>query len=783
MRLVYIALGWAIGIILANSTFAITPSTWIVLSAGMIVLSWVVWRNHRQRLTALIVLAFALGGLRMALYPRTSQVAAYNNLGGLTIEGIVMAAPDVRDDRIQLQVASETVFFSGETFTTSGTVLVIAPRTVDATYGDRISATGRLTTPGEYDTFSYADFLARSGVFSIMRNSSIEVISQGHGSPIYASLLDLRLRCAAIIARHLPEPQAGLLTGILLGDERGIAPELADAFSTAGASHVVAISGFNMVIVSGVVMGALERLRAPRRLAAVLGLTIIALYTIFVGANAAVVRAAIMASLLVIANVIQRKTYVPASLAFVALVMSAANPTILWDLSFQLSFFATLGLALFADPFKTRFDAWMLRLFPEPFAVTVGGFLTEPLVVTAAALITTLPLTLVYFSRASLVVFPVNLLIIPVQAMLFMLGMMAVGLGFVAPVMAQLVFWICLVLLSWTIGVVRVFAALPFAQVVYSVDPRLVFIFFSVIIVGGIMQATQPTWWQRIMTLVRRRIVVVTALLCGLAIFVLTLAGVLSRPDGQLHVWFLNQGHSNAVLMQTPGGAHILVDGGRFPSRLLTALGDRLPFYDQQIEVLFITQPDEFQYGALPSLLSRYQTGVVLTNGQTNFGDAFTDLETALAERQVLPVTAGYTVDFGDGVSVEVLHPQTIPEAGVPMTDHTLTLRVRYGEVSFLLTSQLNSQGQASLLDAGEWPLATVMQLPGQGTRFGLNERFLNAAQPSLVVLQSDPANQRGDPDGDVLNMLGETPLLRTDQGGTVHLWTDGRALWTVQER
>lgn len=785
MRLVYITLAWAAGIALANSNVSLTLTTWLLLSMGMIVVCFAIWRAPGYRIPAVVVAAFALGGLRMTIMPTTSAIAAYNAVGGLTVEGVVSAPPDVRDDYILLRMDVESVFFAGHTTPTSGLVMVRAPRLTgqQIKYGDRISATGRLITPAEYDTFSYADYLARSGVFSIMRDASIEVVSSGHGSPFFAAITDLRERSREMINHYLPQPSAGLLTGILLGDESGISPQLADDFSAAGAAHIVAISGFNMVIVSSVITRSLRLARVRPRPSALIGILVISVYTVFVGANAAVVRAAIMASLVVIAEATRRKTYLPASLAFVALAMSAQNPTVLYDLSFQLSFVATLGLALFADPLQERFDALMMRLFPEPFAVSVSGILAEPLVVTTATLITTTPLIVLYFNRVSLVVFPVNLLAVPVQTALFIVGVFAIFIAFVAPIVAQVAFWFCLALLTWTIGVVRLFAALPFAQLEVSIDPRLVFTFFLTIIGGAIMAATQPEWWSQFRVVLRRRAIVFSAGFAALITAMLVFAVNASRPDGLLHIYFLDIGHSDTVLMQTPGGAQMLVNGGRFPSRLLTAIGDRLPFNDQEIEIMVITQPDEFHFTAIPSVLARYDTGLILTNGQANLGDAYTTLQSALADREVLTVTAGYTLDMDDGVSVEVLYPGRIADIGEPMGDHTLTLRVRYGDISFLLASQLNQTGQNALIDAGAWPLATVMQLPAQGTLRSLSERFLEAVQPSVIVLQSDPANLRGDPDPDVLSMLGDVPLFRTDQGGTVHFWTDGSALWAVQER
>ncbi len=655
-----------------------------------------------------------------------------------------------------------------------------APRLLEARIGDQVSATGLLIAPGESDTFSYADYLARAGVFSIMRDASVEVL--GHSPSLLGSLSDLKARAAQFIVQALPEPQASLLTGILLGNARGIAPAVEEAFQRVGVAHVIAISGFNMAILSGVVMGFLETLRLPTRRAALIGIGVIALYSLFVGANPSVLRAAIMSSLLVIGTAMRRKTYVPASLALAAVLMSALNPTLLWDIGFQLSFFATLGLALFADPLSLLSDRLLARLAPASLAQPLGSLLVEPAAVTLAAQITTLPLTMVYFSRLSLVSLLANLLVLPVQAWLLVLGILAVLLAFVLPAVAQVLFWFDLVLLSWTIGVVRLFARLPFADVELHIDPRLVAAFFIVLLGAAMLHATQPAWALRLARAIRQRSVTSAALFAGASTLLLSAAVLFSRPDHMLHLWLLDLGHSNAVLMQSPGGAQILVDGGRFPSRLLTALGDRMPFYDREIEVLMLTQPDENDTGALSAVLNRYDVGLVLSNGQPNLSPAFSDLETQWAGLPQVKARAGYHLDMNDGLTLEVLHPTDEPGLDDSLNAKPLVTRLRYGAVSFLLTGDLSVAGQQSLLENGQWPQATVLQLPQHGGAETLDAAFLRAVQPQLALVEADPANRLGDPDPDTLAMLDDTPVYRTDKSGTLHLWTDGVQLWLQAE-
>jgi len=778
MRLVLLTTGWVIGIVLAGLFPQIDILIWAVGLAFALVISVVAVRFPTRRWFAIALVALMLGGIRQTFQPQTSDIAQYNGNNG-TVEGIVIDEPDVRDDRIQLRVQADSIFTNNETIATSGQVLVETFVLTDVAYGDRIRATGSLITPAEWDTFSYADYLGRQGVFTIMPFSAVEVTDSGYGHPLIATLLDLKHAVQAQIARALPEPQAGLLTGILLGNERGISPSLADDFSRVGASHVIAISGFNMVIISALIMRILQQAFGERsRIALIMGIGIIAVYTLFVGASAAVVRAAIMSALLVIAEYLDRKTYVPASLALVALILSVFDPAILQDVGFQLSFLAVLGLALFADPLSKQFQKFLEKRLPHKWAMTLHAFLNEPLIVSLAAQITTLPLIVMYFGRLSLTAIIVNVLIVPIQSYVLIFGMLAVGISIITPVIGNLIYWLDMVFLSWTIFIVRLYAQFTLADVAINFDPRIIQAGYILFFGGTMITAARPPLWLRIEQFIRRQTVLVTVAIIGIATGILMLAMALSRPDGQLHVWMLDLGHSNAVFVQTPGGAQMLVDGGRFPSRLLTAIGDRMPYYDRDIEVLAVTHPDEFDLSALNSVLDRYNIGVALWNGQPNRTDTWVEIQNRLANTDMVQVKAGYEITLDDGVVVEVLHPQVEPQIFDDLGDHVMVLRIVYGEVSILLTSDLTREGQSAMLDAGISPTASVLQVPQHATFNALDDEWLTLAQPQVTLIQSDRANRRGDPDADTLAMLGDIPIFRTDELGTIHLSSDGTEIW-----
>ncbi|MDQ7033814.1 MAG: ComEC/Rec2 family competence protein, partial [Anaerolineae bacterium] len=165
MRLVYIALGWVSGIILAATYSAFIPLFWLSGLGVMVLVTGMGWGARRGWYLLALVALFA-GGYRYQFVQQTSDLAQYNTVGAATIIGDIVHEPDIRDDRIQLRVRAESINLGIETHPTDGLLLVNVPRIADVRYGDRVRITGRLNTPATYDTFSYADFLARESVFT-----------------------------------------------------------------------------------------------------------------------------------------------------------------------------------------------------------------------------------------------------------------------------------------------------------------------------------------------------------------------------------------------------------------------------------------------------------------------------------------------------------------------------------------------------------------------------------------------------------------------------------------
>ena len=290
------------------------------------------WRT--VLLIGVALTAFGLGSWRsQAADPvrvGATSVATLVDGNGHELLGTVVDDPRPREDRLQLVLGDLATARDGAVHGLVDRLLVWMPRGVDAGAGDRMLVTSRIELAEDFDGFAYREFLARQGIAAIARADAAEVVGEASGPA--AVLASLRSTLLGGLNDLVPEPEAGVRSAI--------APEINDAFATAGLTHVVAISGWNIAIVAALVAAAVRPLaRRPggRWTTAALAALTVGGYVLLTGASPSVVRAALMAVAMLVARLGGSRAHATSALALAALVMLLAAPPVLWDVGFQLS--------------------------------------------------------------------------------------------------------------------------------------------------------------------------------------------------------------------------------------------------------------------------------------------------------------------------------------------------------------------------------------------------------------------------------------------------------------
>lgn len=433
---------------------------WFACALGLaaLALGWI----EREKLFALIVPAlacfsFALGVARMDASLLSGDPILNERIGStVVLEGRVSGEPDARETSTLVTIRVHALTAS-TSIPVSASVRASLPAHTLVRYGDEVTVSGRLEAPEPFDTgagrqFDYPEYLAVQGIGYRIGFARLDTHGNS-GNPLIAAVYGLKQRFIAGIRATLPEPEAGLASGITVGDKRSIGPELSAAFQRDSLIHVVVLSGYNITIVISAIVALLAR--APRAAQFGGSIGVVVFFILISGGAASATRAGLMALIAVFARATHRTYLGTRALAAAAFAMVMWNPlTLAFDPGFQLSALATLGLVLFSPIFHKLFARVPERLGAR-----------EILASTCATQLMVLPLLLYQNGTLSLVALPANLLVLaPVPfAMLFsFIG--AVG-GMLFGTLAAPLALPAYALLAYIVAVAQAFAALPFAAV------------------------------------------------------------------------------------------------------------------------------------------------------------------------------------------------------------------------------------------------------------------------------------------------------------------------------
>ena len=563
------------------------------------------WRRLAPLPLTLLLAVIALGALRMSWEqrpPGTHDLVTYHSAGVVEVVGTITSDPEQRDRDMRARVHVETLKVkadaSGLVRQVRGAMLVNLPIGTDWRYGERVNLVGNLETPSETPDFSYRSYLLHQGIRSVMSFPRVQLLEGRGGNFILASAYAIRRKAYQTANLLWPQPEGALLSGILLGLDGDLPMDLQRAYQVTGTAHIIAISGFNISILAGLLL-MLFRRGFSKYTAAGLTLASLVFYSALVGAQPPVLRAALMGALALGGQLIGRRQTGLNSLGFAAAFFTLFNPYLLWDASFQLSFMATLGLVLFAGEMQEKFEGWLGRRLSARTARRVAEPVAEYFLVTFAAQLTTLPILAWHFRRISLSALLANPLVLPVQPALMVLGGLALLAGMVWLPLGRLLALLTFPLAAYTDRMVTLLARLPGGSLaVGDFSGWLVALFYAVLLMLALGVARLPSlmrWLRPGLTLG----------VMGLAA-TMVWAGVLHGPDARLHLILLPGQDEAAVFLQAPGGETLLINGGADSSTVGSLLGLRISPLDRRVDGLLLSARRSASVQALPRLLERF---------------------------------------------------------------------------------------------------------------------------------------------------------------------------------
>ncbi len=692
------------------------------------------WPGGARRLAVAAALVFVTGGLlaagRVAAMERGPLARLAAEEDAAEVSAVVVAEPE--QTRTGSWVIVRVTEVAGAP-ARSRALLRIGEGS-DPAYGERITLRAAAQILEED---GFGAYLRRLGVgVQLTARSPIERVD-GPG-PLIATTNEIRARMRAAAGRYLPVDDAALLTGLVTGDTAGQSPEREDRFEDAGLSHLVAVSGSNVALILAGVLGLAGALGIGARGRRWAAIAAVMWFVVLVRAEPSVLRAAVMAVLVLFAGLRGRGTDRRHTLGVAALLLLLADPLLAGRLGFALSVGATAGVLVLGPIVAERLRG------PQPVRRLIGASVGAQ--VGVAPVLLTLP------DGLALASVPANLVAVPAAAV-------ASAIGVAVALLAQVSIGVAAAtaLLAWP--ALRIIDG---AAALFAAGPRLTAAGATLPVVAILAAAV----------IGRRRAPRLAVASVVITVAIAAVPGLLP-PTGAtaLTVTVLDVGQGDAVLVEAPtaGGetARLLVDGGPEPGALPHLRARRV----RHLDAVALTHAHADHSDGLPSVLAALDVGTLLVGPRPLPPDATDSVrETYAAARgravPIVPVAAGASFSLG-AARVDVLSPPAAAALGEGPNDESLVLRVATTAGVALLPGDAELAAQEFLLRTPERLRVDFLKVPHHGGDTNA-AGFLAATAPEAAVVSAGADNSYGHPAPEVLEALGGTALWRTDLHGTV---------------
>ena len=690
--------------------------------------------------------------------------------------GILSRSPGREIDRDVLGLKVDTVSLRGEEKSLEGTIRVAVPCPADSRQrlklraGDRVRVSARLSPFKTFDNpggFSYDAYLRTQNIHRSASTKTPLLVAKIRDGPRFSpAALFSRIRTA--LQRKLEtefrtgdgriSPEGAVLEALLLGEDGRLSPDTIQTLQETGLYHLFAISGGHIAIIAFLLFSLLRlagvRLRASY---AVLAAFLVA-YSLLVEASPSVLRATLMTFSLLVGKLLWKDVHVLNMIAASALILLLINPSSLFDVGFQLTYAATTTIILFCPR--------MLNRLPRlPLGIGEMGALS------AASLLGVMPIVVRSFNRVTFSSFFLNFAAIPLTGLIMGLGYVYLPLSFLAPAPSRLLARLLGFLVTFFDQVSHLLDAFPFLS--YRVPTPRPWIVAGYAVFLGLLVPQ-----------LRSKALRAASVLGFAAFFVLLVTYPFPSFSKDLRITMIDVNQGDSLLVEFPGRAKMLVDGGGFPDSLFD-VGEKVvsPVLwrkgIKRIDALVLTHPHPDHLNGLVSVAANFRVGEFWESYPPRDNPRFERLLSNLGPRTLRRrVFRGFRCSFG-GALVEALHPQAGEDPAEPGNDESLVLRISFGEVSILLAADIERGAEREILEAADDASAEVLKSPHHGSSSSSSAPFLEGVGPSLVLVSCGEGNLFGFPHGDVLERSERigARVFRTDLHGSVEVATDGRTV------
>jgi competence protein ComEC len=751
--------------------FAIIPIQILVYSTILLLFGTIFLLKLRQKPLYLIIFLIYIFGIfayqnSMAL--PNNDILHFAQDKYVQVTGSVADEPSNSGEYVKFTLKAEDIRIRGQNYQVCGNVCVyIKDKEISVDYGNKVSVSGKLSkisSTSNSGIASFEDIMSKKRIYCqiFAPNSGLKILSKSIGNPIKYISIIIKNKLLSVIQNTMQEPYSSLLGSIVFGSQASpLSSELQENYRTAGVIHLLVVSGTQVSIILSVFLALCKFLGLAQSARLIVVSFASLMFTIMVGAGPSIIRAAVMSEAALLADSIERANNFYNSMAISVLALLIMDPLNLYDIGFQLSFMATWALFHIAPVIGEKLSAYALPLIARAASVAI------------APTIATTPIILYNFGQVSFVSVLSNFMIIPWVEITVVLGFISTIAGLISLPMSWLINNTLTLILALLNAIVNFFASLPFACRYFAPPGLLAIIIYYIIIVAMVEKIKQKAK-------IRLNLIILFAVL------IIGSFGF-SHAASDLTITFIDVGQGDSILVESPSGQKMLIDGGGKQENRESKIENRedtvgrsivVPFLRKkginELNLIVLTHPHDDHVAGLPYVLEKIKVDMVLDSGQPHTSRAYYRF-LKLIENKKIPykiARAGQVIDLGAGVKGEILHPSEPLITGTEsdLNNNSVVIKLTYGSTSFLLMGDTAFEGEERLLSFGYNLKSDVLKVGHHGSRTSTSDEFLKYVRPKYAVISVGAKNKFGHPARETLDRLAKygIKVLRTDLSGAI---------------
>lgn len=729
----------------------------LILFLGVLIFTLYFILGKNKVLIIGIVLIYALG-IGRSFYEELNNNITFNENEIITISGEVIETPKIikkNDGSINVKYVVE--FLNKNKHTEKILAYVKYKNEQEyAELNDHVKFSGKFTFPHSYNnpgTFDYNNKLRNEGIIGnvFIKDINFKITKEVRSGFKYFIAKE-KEKIFNNLESVMPRDDASALFDMVFGGYDGLKPELLKAFSLTGIIHLLSVSGSHIALLIAFVMWLGNLIKLNLKIKACIAIGVIIVYAAFSGFVPPVIRASFMGIITLIGIVLEKEVYAKNSLSVIAFIMLIVNPTLLYDISFQLSFMSTFGLLYLAPIIKSKFNY-------------IPAWLGENLAITLSAQLSTLPFMAWYFNSISLTSFISNLIAVPIIEFVIILTLIAMLIGVILPFFQSVLLIASSLMLGFVYNSMVFVSKMPYGNLYLpSTGVAVGIIYYCILFISF-----QKKILEKIYDLCAKK---EQYSICFIVIIIVGSLFYINIKEKQLEVHFIDVGQGDCCLVITPHRKAVLIDtGGSINDDFNIGEKVVVPYLRHigitNLEYIILTHCHIDHAGGAGAVVDNIPTKYILI-GKENRNLYAKVMNRSLDKCQnLIPIVSEEKINIDD-VIFDVFPSELIPKNNE--NEYSNIIKVSYGKYDFLITGDLEVEGENAILNKKVNLASEVLKVGHHGSKTSSSVAFLNEVKPEYAIISVGYNNHFGHPSPEVVERMKKMgiKIFRTDVNGAI---------------